>query len=154
LRPHTKYGTLELRVADVQTRVEDATAIAGVFQCLVAFLGRRLDARVEQRVHASVRIEENAWRAMRYGIRGMMVDLDTGEAESTGGRLSRLLEQLEPFAHELGNLDALHAAQLLMADNGAERQRYVGAQRGLYGLTRWLADEIVASAHEYLSRRA
>lgn len=153
LRPHTRYGTLELRVTDAQTRVEDAAAIAGVFQTLVVVLARTVDRGDPLPVHDTLKIEENAWRAIRYGVRGTMVDLDTGVVEPARDRLGRLLERLEPVAADLGNLDSLHTAHLLLADNGAERQRYVCARLGLYGLTRWLADETVRSAQEYLSQR-
>jgi carboxylate-amine ligase len=154
LRPHTRYGTLELRVPDVQTRVEDAIAVAALFQTLVVHLAGQVDRGIELPVHSTVRIEENAWRAMRYGIGGLMVDLDTARVEPTRDRVGRLLERLAPVAEDLGNIDAIHTAHLLMADNGADRQRYVCAERGLYGLTRWIAEETVGSAERFLSRRA
>lgn len=154
LRPHLRLGTLELRSPDAQTRVEEAAAIAAVFQSLVVHLAERIDRGRAPEVHETVRIEENAWRASRHGVQGKMVDLDTGRTESTRSRIGRMLERIGAVADDLGNLDALHTAHALLADNGTDRQRYVCAERGLYGLTRWLAETTIESAKECLSRRA
>ena len=156
LRPHARFGTLEFRVADAQTRVEDTAAVAAVIQTLVTWLAGRFDAEELLPVHDTGRIAENAWRAARYGTRGSMVDLETGEPEETRHRISRLLTALEPSAERLGVSWALLTARALLADNGAERQRYVAARRGMRGLVTWLAEQTVASASEYLGhpRRA
>ena len=143
LRPHVGYGTLELRVADAQTRVEDAGAIAGLVQTIVAWLADRSD-RSPLPVHESHRIAENAWRAVRYGVRGELVDLDSGRREPTRDRIARLLETLAPTADQLGNASQLEAAGVLLAGNGADRQRYVAERDGLAGLVSWLADETAA----------
>jgi glutamate---cysteine ligase / carboxylate-amine ligase len=153
LRPHPQFGTLELRCADSQTRVDDAAAVAALFQCLLVWLASRYDEHEQLAVHDTSRIAENAWRASRYGTRGHMVDLVTGEQEETRSRISRLLEALEPTASRYGTSWALLTASTLLADNGADRQRYVAEQHGLDGLARWLADETVSSARDYLERR-
>jgi glutamate---cysteine ligase / carboxylate-amine ligase len=154
LRPHPAYGTLELRVADAQTRVEDAVAVAAVFQSLVAWLAERHDRHEALPVHSTERIRENVWRAIRYGVRGWMADLETGEPLPTRARISALLEQIDAAGDALGNGPGLLAARALIADNGAERQRYVAEELGLPGLARWLAGETIASAVDYLGRRA
>jgi carboxylate-amine ligase len=141
LRPHTGFGTLELRVADAQTRVEDAAAIAGFAQTIVAWLAERFDREGALPIHEGHRIAENAWRAMRYGVRGELVDLDSGRREPTRERIGRLLETLAPIAGELGNTSQLEAAGVLLAGNGADRQRYVAKRDGLAGLVSWLACE-------------
>lgn len=153
LRPHARYGTLELRVADTQTRVEDALAVAVVFQSLVARLGERHDAGEALPIHDTVRVEENAWRSMRYGVRGWMVDLERGDPVPARERIGALLDELEPVAGRLGGADGIRTARALLIDNGAERQRYVEAAEGLEGVVRWLARETVASAEDLLSRR-
>ena len=152
LRPHLQHGTLELRVPDTQTRVDDAAAIAAVYQCLLVWLARRFDEGEPLPVHRQVRIAENAWRAARYGTRGYLVDVETGEAVETRQRVSDLLDELESCAERLGTGWALLTARALLADNGADRQRYVAAREGLNGLVAWLAEETVASPREYLER--
>jgi glutamate---cysteine ligase / carboxylate-amine ligase len=153
LRPHPKFGTIELRSPDSQTRVEDAAAVAALFQCLLVWLAGRYDEHDDLVVHDTIRIAENVWRARRYGTRGYMVDPVTGEQEETRTRIGRLLEALEPTAARYGTSWALLTASTLLAGNGADRQRYVAEEHGLDGLVGWLADETVSSAQDYLERR-
>jgi len=76
-------GAIELRAADSQTRLEDASAVAALFQCLLVWLAERHDEGDELLVHETSRIAENVWRARRYGTRGFMVDPVTGEPVET-----------------------------------------------------------------------
>ena len=145
LRPHLHHGTLELRVADSQTRVEDASAVAGVFQALVLTLARRYDNDGELPVHDTHRVNENAWRAYRYGVSGWLVDLDTGRPEPTRDRLARLIGELEAAARVLQAVPPLEHARTLLAGNGADRQRYVAGRAGMNGLVSWLADATESS---------
>jgi glutamate---cysteine ligase / carboxylate-amine ligase len=153
LRPHPRLGTIELRAVDSQTHLEDAAAVAALFQCLLVWLGERHDLGEALAVDETSRIAENVWRARRYGTRGYMVDPITGEQVETRVRVSQLLDHLEPTAERYGTSWALLTARALLADNGADRQRYVATERGLMGLTRWLAQETVSSARDYLERR-
>jgi carboxylate-amine ligase len=141
LRPHMRFGTLELRVADTQTSVADAAAIAAVFHSLVAMLSDRYDAGGELPVHETYRIVENGWRALRHGVRGWLVDLETGVPQETRERISALLEELRPHAARLRCSDELLHARALLVGNGADRQRYVADRDGLQGLVRWLVEE-------------
>jgi hypothetical protein len=77
----------------------------------------------------------------------------TGEQVETRVRVSQLLDHLEPTAERYGTSWALLTARALLADNGADRQRYVATERGLMALARWLAQETVSSARDYLERR-
>jgi carboxylate-amine ligase len=148
LRPHPVHGTLEIRVLDAQTRVGDSAAIAAVVQALVVMLAARFDAGEPLPFHPTHRIAENAWRAYRYGTRGWLVDLDSGARIPTRDRLAGLLEELEPYAEPLAGADELEAARILLAGNGADRQRYVHAHGGYAGLAQWLVDETEASARD------
>jgi glutamate---cysteine ligase / carboxylate-amine ligase len=129
LRPHPAYGTLEVRVPDAQTTMEDAAAVAQAVVALIAWLAARHDAGEPLPVAPTWRIEENRWSAARHGTDGTMADLATGERTHTRDRLHALLEEV----------GATEAAPL--ADRcGAARQRSIAAERGLPGLARWLAD--------------
>jgi carboxylate-amine ligase len=141
LRPHLDHGTLELRAADAQTRVEDASAIAAVFQALVLTLAERYAEGDALPVHDTHRITENSWRAYRYGVQGWLVNLDTGEPQPTRDRLERLFGELEPAARRLNGESQLEHARTLLAGNGADRQRYVQARDGMRGLVEWLVHE-------------
>lgn len=144
LRPHTAFGTLELRVPDAQTTVAEAAAVAAVAHALVAWLAERYDARDRLPVHARWRIEENRWSASRHGVDGTLADLETGERRATRERLHELLELLAPTAARLGCAAELAHARSLVECNGAIRQRKVVAEAGVHGLAAWLADRFLA----------
>jgi carboxylate-amine ligase len=114
LRLHPLLGTVEVRVPDTQTTVEETAAIAEVIHRLVLRLAERPEP-----VHESWRIDQNRWSACRHGVEGVMTDLVTGERRPT----RELLE-------ELGASPLDHAA----------RQREVAAERGLRGLVAWMAE--------------
>ncbi|HZO49398.1 MAG TPA: YbdK family carboxylate-amine ligase [Gaiellaceae bacterium] len=151
LRLHLRHGTLELRATDVQTRVDDAAAVAAVFRALAAWLLDRLDAGERLHVPEPHRVAENARRAVRYGVRAEFADLATGEREPVRTRLLRLLDEAAPAAERLGSLAELTHARTLVAENGAERQRYVAARAGLHGLVGWLAEQTRESARDLLA---
>jgi glutamate---cysteine ligase / carboxylate-amine ligase len=146
MRPHPVHGTIEIRVADTQTRVDDATSIVAIIQALVAMLTDRFDAGEQLPLHRTYRLTENAWRAHRYGVRGWLVDLDSGKRIATRARLVHLLDEVRPYAARFDAEGQLDAARTLLAGNGADRQRYVHAREGLLGLTRWLVDSTEQSA--------
>jgi gamma-glutamyl:cysteine ligase YbdK (ATP-grasp superfamily) len=82
-----------------------------------------------------------------------MVDLESGARVATRDRLAQVLDQIQPTSRELGTEDGLNTARALLADNGAERQRYVYATSGARGLVAWLAEETTSSARDLLARR-
>jgi carboxylate-amine ligase len=144
LRLHTTYGTVEVRVPDVQTTVADTAALAAVIHALVARLAERHDAGEELAVDATWRIAENRWAACRHGLDARLADLRTGAVQPARERLGALLDELAPVADRLGCAAELEAARGLVERNGAVRQRAVAAERGLPGLVEWLAERFVA----------
>jgi len=137
LRPHPRFGTLELRVPDTQTTLEDAAALAGVAHALVAHLAEsRADGHAE-----TWRIEENRWSACRDGVEGAMADLRTGRRTATRDLLGALIDELEPAAAEVGCSEELASARALVEANGAMRQRAIAGSDGLRGLVRRLAGD-------------
>jgi carboxylate-amine ligase len=148
LRPHPVHGTIEIRVVDTQTRLEDATAIVALIQALVAHLTERFDAGEPLPLHETYWITENAWRAHRHGVGGWLVELDTGKRVSTRERIAQLIDELEPYAERFDALEQLRPARALIAGNGADRQRYVESHEGIDGLVRWLVHETEASAFD------
>lgn len=139
LRPHEQHGTLELRVPDAQTTVEDAGAVAATAQALLVWLAERFDAGEELAVHETWKIEENRWSATRWGVEGEMRDLATGDREPTRARLHRLLDALAPVAERLGAAGELETARALVAANGAMRLR-AAAGGDPHAATRWLME--------------
>jgi carboxylate-amine ligase len=119
VRPHHSFGTVEVRICDAQTRGEDASALAGMIVACVAQAAMDLDERgVEAWVPLADReIEENLWRAIRYGAGGKMIDFRAGEEVETRAVFERLLAWTEPARSSLG-IDVP-----LPTVNGAERAR-------------------------------
>lgn len=74
VRPHPFFPTLEFRICDIPTRVDDTIAIAALFQAMVAKVNKLLDQNLTSRLHHKMLIEENKWRALRYGLDGKMID--------------------------------------------------------------------------------
>ena len=140
LRPHAGFGTLELRVPDAQTTLQDAAAIATVCHALVAWLAARYDEGQREAPVPTWRIEENRWAACRHGVEGTFADLRTGERRPARDCLHALVDRLEPFAERLGAAAELEHARRLVDRNGALRQHEVAAGGGPRGLAGWLAE--------------
>jgi len=137
LRPNPAFGTIEVRVPDVQTTIADAAGVAACVHALVKWLsGRPAPARPTP----TWRLEENRWSAARYGVEGKMADLETGELEPTRDRLHRLLDRVESGTDGDG---PLQEARRLIDRNGAIRQRDLAAELGVSGLTAWLPDHFL-----------
>lgn len=139
LRPHAKLGTLEIRVPDAQTTVQDTMAVCSVIAGLVTWLAEHLE--VTGNPVPGWRLDENRWSAARHGIDGHMADLATGHLERTRDRLERLIDAISPAVEGLAGGMYLDAARELVNRNGAHRQRRMMAQKGPAGLTAWLAGQ-------------
>jgi carboxylate-amine ligase len=144
LRLHLAYGTVEVRVPDVQTTVAETAAVAAVVHALVARLAERHDAGEPLDVDATWRIAENRWAACRHGLDARLADLRTGAARPARDRLAALLDELGGTAARIGCPAGLDAARALVERNGAGRQRAVAAERGLPGLAEWLTERFLA----------
>ena len=140
LRPHTGFGTLEVRVPDTQIDMAGSRAVIAFAHCLVAWLAARHDAGDELPAHPAWLIAENRWAACRGGVECDLGDLDGEAVVPARERLGALIEQLGPVAADLGCADELAAAAALCQKNGAIRQREIAAERDIDGLVAWLAE--------------
>lgn len=140
LRPHPRFGTLELRVPDAQTTLADAQAVAAVAHALVVELAERHDAGDLAPPAPTWRIAENRWSACRHGMDGTLADIQSGDPIPTRDRVVALLDRLAPVAERIGAGAALADARRLANHNGAARQRAIALERGPQGLADWLAD--------------
>jgi carboxylate-amine ligase len=140
LRPHPRFGTLELRVPDAQCTVPDAVAVVAVIHRLTAWLGARHDAGELLSVAPGWRIEENRWSACRHGVGGTMVDLETGDRHSTRSMLHGLLDAVSETGYELGGERQLERARAMVEHNGAIRQRRAAGRGGARTVAAWLAE--------------
>jgi carboxylate-amine ligase len=149
LRPHPSYGTLEVRVCDTQPDARGVGAMAAVVHALVTELSARHAAGELPPTAAAWRIAENRWSACRRGLGGHMADLESGRRRPTAERVEGLLDELAPTARRLGCDAELADARVLLDEGGeATRQRAVCAERGVRGLTAWLAERFVDSDYQ------
>ena len=144
LRPHPRFGTLELRVPDAQTTIGDAAAIAALGQCLVTWLSERYEQGEELAVHPSWRIAQNSRLAARDGVGATLIDLEHGEPIPVRDSVARVLGQLKPVAVGLGCERQLALIGGLLERNGASRQREIAAEHSLRGVVDWLVSQFLA----------
>ena len=102
VRPHHSFGTVEVRICDAQTRGEDASALAGLIVACVAQAAIDLDDGTAAAPLGDREIEENLWRAIRYGLAGKLIDFRTGEEVETRTYLEGLLGWTAPARAALG----------------------------------------------------
>jgi carboxylate-amine ligase len=117
VRPHHSFGTVEMRICDAQTSGDDSLALAGLLIAAIAQAAIDEDEGVPYTPHPPRLIEENFWRAIRYGLDGKMIDLDRAEEYPAAALPDRLLEWTAPARAALG----IDIAPL--AENGSQRQR-------------------------------
>ncbi len=103
MRPHHKFPTLEFRICDICTRVDEAVCIAAIIQAMVFKLWKMRRDNVTFRNYASPLIEENKWRAMRFGLEGKLIDFGK-ERELPAAELIREMIEwfLDDVVDELG----------------------------------------------------
>jgi glutamate---cysteine ligase / carboxylate-amine ligase len=118
IRPHLAFPTVELRMTDAQPRVEEAQALAALAYALTARVARAVDEGEPLPQHSHRMIEENTWRAIRYGLSGELIELATQRVRPARAALEELIEWVRPVADELGVTPYL----AVLAANAAERQ--------------------------------
>ena len=117
VRPHFSFGTVEVRICDVQMTAQESEGLAGLIFACVAQAARDVDEGVPFTDFPRRLIEENFWRAIRHGLDGELLDLDRAEAYPAAEATERLLNWCAPVRAELGIEVALPSL------NGAQRQR-------------------------------
>src|SRR5438034_1235575 len=102
VRPHLAFPTVEIRICDAQPDLTEAQSISALCYALTARIARAVDESepLPDRPHRW--IEENLWRAIRYGLPGELIDLSTYEVRPARAELERLIEWVLPVAEELG----------------------------------------------------
>ena len=118
VRPHLAFPTVEIRICDAQPDVAEAQSLAALMVALTARCARALDEGEPLPVQPPRLIEENMWRAIRYGLSGDLLDLERGDVLPARARVERLIEWVLPVADEIGATSWLR----LPERNAAERQ--------------------------------
>ena len=118
VRPHLGFPTVEIRISDAQPIQEEAISLAALSYSLAARIARAVDEREPLLVPPNREIEENFWRAIRWGLSGEMIDLRTREVRPTRAAIDELIEWVQQVAAELGTAEYLSVPDA----NAAERQ--------------------------------
>ena len=118
VRPHLAFPTVEIRICDAQPDLGESRSLAALCYALTARIARALDEGETLPNLPHRLLEENLWRAIRYGLSGELLDFASGEAVPARARLERLVEWVRPVAEELGAAEWLAIPER----NAAERQ--------------------------------
>jgi carboxylate-amine ligase len=144
IRLHPRLGTIEIRICDAVTQLEDVIAITAFCQALVKYYSERFDAREEIDSYHRILTSENKWLAARYGLEAPLMDLVTGRRNRVPVTqlVRRTLKQIEPHARELGSEQELAGIEdILRRGNGADRQlRVFNANRDIVEVVREIAN--------------
>jgi len=143
IRPHPKFNTLEFRVCDMQTRVEDTVCMAALFQAVVAKLARLRARNLGFRVYQRALISENRWRAIRYGLDGHLIDFGKVKEVPMRDLALELLEFVDDVVDDLVSRKALdYVHDILREGTGADRQLQIYQETGdLRAVVDYLVEE-------------
>jgi carboxylate-amine ligase len=149
IRLHPRFGTIEVRVMDAVTRVEDTTALTAYVQGLVKLYSEAYEAGRALPSYHRILTTENKWLAARYGLEAPVMDLVTGRRNRVpvAQLVRRALREIEPHARELGSERELEGIQDILArGNGSDRQlRVFNANRDIAEVVSEIADATEAA---------
>lgn len=129
LRPSDRFPTLETRICDMCPRLEDVLTLAALIQCLMRMLWRLKTKNQRWRIYDHFLVDENRWRAQRYGMREGLIDFGRSEVVPFDALIEEMIELLTEDAVAMDCLDEVHRArEIFAAGNSAERQRRVYAE--------------------------
>jgi carboxylate-amine ligase len=118
VRPHLAFPTVEIRICDAEPDLAEAHSLAALIYTLTGRLARAHDQGEPIELLPNRLIEENLWRAIRYGLSGELIDLTSGDVRPAHAHLERLIDWVLPVAEELGTANLL----AIPSANAAERQ--------------------------------
>lgn len=153
-RPQVGLGTLEIRISDICTRVDEAVCITALVQAIVAKLIKLRNQNTSWRIYRSVLIEENKWRAVRFGLDGKLIDF--GKAEEVPMRFlaQELIEFVDDVVDELGTRKEVAYINTIL-DEGTSADRQIATYRKALkdgaspqDAMRTVMDRIIEETHE------
>ncbi|MGH9775970.1 MAG: carboxylate-amine ligase [Candidatus Acidiferrales bacterium] len=131
VRPHPTFGTLEFRMCDTPTKLEETVAIASLIQAIVVKLHKLYTQNMGFRLYPRALIEENKWRAARWGLDGKLIDFGTRKEVPMRELALELLEFVEDVVDELGSRFAVNYVRTILEEGtSADRQLRVYRETG------------------------
>ena len=147
VRPNAKYPTLEFRICDVCTRVDEAVSIAAIFQAIIYKLWKLRRDNMTFRKYPNALIEENKWRAVRYGLHGKLIDFGKQEELPARELIHELLDWfIGDVLDELGSRKEVSYAYRIL-EEGASADRQIAIFKRT-GDMKAVVDQIVAETAE------
>jgi glutamate---cysteine ligase / carboxylate-amine ligase len=128
IRPHPTYGTLEFRVCDVPTRPADAVMLGALCQAIIVKLYKLYTRNMGYRIYRRALIEENKWRAARWGLDGKLIDFGKQAEVPMRDLALELLEFVDDVVDELGSREAVEQVHQVLAE-GTSADRQLGVYR-------------------------
>ena len=123
VRPHPRFGTVEVRIFDIPQNLEDALALTALTQCLIVALSDQIDDGVCQHDIHPIVVRQNKWKAARYGMRAELIDPVTHKTIPVREMVFFLYEKLKPYAEKLQCMQELnHIITMCDRPSGAEHQ--------------------------------
>jgi carboxylate-amine ligase len=148
VRPNHSYPTLEFRVCDVCTRVDEAVAIAAILQAIVAKLWKLRRDNMTFRVYPSTFVEENKWRAVRYGLDGRLIDFGREEERPAPALIRELIGWfIDDVLDELGSRREVEYAYTIL-EKGTSADRQLETFRRT-GDLKSVVDQLVAETSDF-----
>jgi carboxylate-amine ligase len=149
IRLHPVFDTLEVRVCDAQSRIDDTLAIAALIQAVIAKLYKLTWQNITFRVYRRRLLDENRWRAARYGIDGKLIDFGKEAEVDERSLLGELLEFVSTEVAELGSKQEMaHIERVMREGTGADRQ--LAAYQRTNDM-KAVVDQIVAETYQGLN---
>jgi carboxylate-amine ligase len=150
VRPHPFFNTLEFRICDMCTRVEEVICVAALFQALIAKLWKMRRDNITFRIYRRALVTENKWRAVRYGLDGKLVDFGKQVELPARDLIRELIEWfLDDVLDELGSRAAVHYAFKIM-ENGTSADRQLATFERT-GDLKAVVDQLIAETQEGVS---
>ncbi len=146
IRPHPKFPTLEFRIADVCTRVDEVICLAALLQALVAMLIKLRESNRSWRPYRHHLIAENKWRAVRHGIDGKMIDFGKKQEVPLRFLALELLEMVDDVVDELGSRKEVEYLHTILAE-GSSADRQIATYRAT-GDLKSVVDRLVQESGE------
>jgi carboxylate-amine ligase len=147
VRPNWKYPTLEFRVCDVCTRVDEAICVAAIFQAIIAKLWKLRRDNLTFRIYPLSLIEENKWRAVRYGLDGKLLDLGKEREVPARELIHELIEWfLDDVLDELGTRKEVEYAFTLLREGGSAARQIATFERT--GDLKDVVDQLIRETEE------
>lgn len=142
IRPHPTFSTLEFRVCDLPTRVDDVVAIAALVQAIVAKLTKLHRQNLSFQMHRVAFMNENKWRAARYGVGGTMIDFGKQCEKTFKALVDELLAFVDDVLDDLGSRDAVNEVRAL-AERGTSADRQLSVFEKTDGDVHAVVDDIL-----------